>query len=103
MAGVQGGLLWSNLLTLYEYMEPAHHADQSEWRIVHPHPLYGYPSKKEIIQRVSPPTGWAKHLNILRAPDDAVICFVCPRQHEQSFMHALPSSFSSKPIRIYEG
>jgi hypothetical protein len=22
MAGVQGGLLWSNLLTLYEYMEP---------------------------------------------------------------------------------
>ena len=98
MAGVQGGLLWSNLLTLYEYMEPVDHAYQSEWRIVHPHPLYGYPSsKQETIRRVSPPRNWAKHLNVLRAPDDAVIGFVCPRQHEQSFARALPSSFSSKP------
>jgi hypothetical protein len=103
MAGVQGGPLWSNLLTLYEYMEPADHAYQSEWRIVHSHPLYGYPSsKQEIIHRVSPPTGWAKFFSVLRAPDDAVIGFVCPRQHERSLARALPSSFSSKPIRVYE-
>jgi hypothetical protein len=104
MARVQGGLLWSNLLTLYEYMEPADNAYQSEWRIVHSDPLYGYPSSiQEIIQRVSPPRNWAKHLNVLRAPDDAVIGFVCPRRHQESFARALPSSFSSKPIRVYEG
>src|SRR5260370_34562109 len=65
MAGVQGGALWSNLLTLYEYMEPADHAYQSEWRIVHTHPLYGYPSsKREIIQSVSPPTGWPQFFSV---------------------------------------
>jgi hypothetical protein len=104
MAGLQGGLLWSNLLTLYEYMEPAGHSHQSEWRIVHPHFLYGYASsKQETIRRVSPPRNWAKHLNVLRPPDDAVIGFVCPLQHEQSFVRALPSSFSSKPMKMYEG
>jgi hypothetical protein len=103
MAGAYGGLLWSNLLTLYEYMEPAQNAYQSEWRIVHPHPVYGYPpSKVEIIAGVSPPRNWAQFLSVLRAPDDAVVGFVCPRPHEQSLLRALPSSFSSKPIRLYE-
>jgi hypothetical protein len=102
MAGVQGCLLWSNLLTLYEYLEPEKNAYQSEWRIVNPYPLYGYPSSiREIIQRVSPPRNWAKFINVLRPPDDAVIRFVCPRQHEELFVRALPSSFSSKPIRLY--
>jgi len=103
MAGVQGGLLWSNLLTLYEYMEPEENSYQSEWRIVSPYPLYGYPpSKLEIIRRVSPPRNWAKFINVLRAPDAAVIRFVCPRQCEELFVRALPSNFSSKPIRLYD-
>jgi hypothetical protein len=55
MAGVQGGQLWSNLLTLYEYLEPEEHSYQSEWRIVHPQPLYGYGSRAQTIERVSPP------------------------------------------------
>jgi hypothetical protein len=99
MAGIQGGLLWNQLLTIYEYMEPTDHAYQSEWRIVHPKPMYGYPtSKSDVIQNVSPPEDWAKYCNVLRAPADAVVGFVCPREDEQSFVKDLPPDFRSKQI-----
>ena len=104
MAEVEGGFLWSKLLTLYEYLEPEKNAYQSEWRIVQPLPVYGYPSSTpEIIRAVSPPQNWAKFTRVLRAPDDAIIGFVCPHQHEEALIRALPASFSSKPIQLYEG
>jgi len=104
MAQVHGGRLWSNLLTLYEYMEPMENAWHSEWRIVHKVPFYGYPSSKEaIIQNVSPPKNWAKIFNVVPVPEQAVIGFVCPSQHQQPFARALPSNFTSKEIIVSEG
>jgi hypothetical protein len=100
MAGVEGQALWANLLTLYEYLEKGEHAFQSEWRIVHPLPFYGYPSTPEIIATVSPAKGWA-HVTGLRAlqpPDEAITGFVCPRQKETALRQALPPQFSERQI-----
>jgi hypothetical protein len=84
MASVHGGFLWSHLLTVYEYMEPLDNAYQSEWRIVNPNPLYGHrQTTREIIQKVSPPRNWAKHVNVLKFPEDAIVGFVCPRGEEE--------------------
>jgi len=41
-AAVADGMLYANLLQIYEYMEPIEHSNQQEWRIVNPSPLYGF-------------------------------------------------------------
>jgi hypothetical protein len=102
MASVHGGFLWSNLLTLYEYMEPLDNAYQSEWRIVNPNPLYGYgQTTPEVIQKVSPPRNWAKHVNVLKFPQDAIVGFVCRRREEEVLKEALPPDFQSKPLHCF--
>jgi hypothetical protein len=101
MAGVEGEALWANLLTLYEYLEDGEHAFQSEWRIVHLVPFFGYPpSTPEIIATVSPSKGWGKvtGLRKLQPPDEAITGFVCPRQEETALRQALPSQFSARPM-----
>src|SRR6202521_5535593 len=70
MAGIESQLLSSNLLTLYEYLEPEKNARQSQWRIVQPLPLYV--SKAKILGGISHPENWAKHINFLRPPDEAI-------------------------------
>jgi hypothetical protein len=103
MASTQAGLLWSNLLTLYEYMEPLENAYQSEWRIVNPMPLYGYANTTaEIIQQVSPPQNWAQHVSVLKFSADAILGFVCPRGEETGLKRVLPSAFQSKPFRVFD-
>jgi hypothetical protein len=101
MAGIQGEALWSNLLTLYEFLAVGEDAYQSEWRIVQPLPFFGYPrSTLEIIATVSPTEGWGKVTGIrtLQPPDEAVTGFVCTRQDETALRQALPSQFSARPI-----
>jgi hypothetical protein len=101
MAGVEGQALWANLLTLYEYLEKGEHAFQSEWRIVHPLPFFGYAaSTPEIIATVSRATGWAQvtGLRALQPPDEAITGFVCPRQKETALRQALPPQFSERQI-----
>jgi hypothetical protein len=103
MASVQGGSLWSNLLTLYEYMEPVENAYQSEWRIVNPMPLYGYAhTTAEVIQEVSPPRNWAQHVSVLKFSGDAILGFVCPRGEETALNQVLPSAFQSKPLHLFD-
>ena len=101
MAGVEGEVLWANLLMLYEYFEDGEHACQSEWRIVHPIPRFGYPPTiADIIATVSSPKGWAKvtDLSALRPPDEAIIGLICPRQEEAALRQALPPRFSERPM-----
>lgn len=103
MAGVEGHPLWANLLTLYEYLEDGEHAFQSEWRIVHPLPAFGYPqTTAEIIAAVSAPQGWAEVTDVraLKPPAEAIVGFVCPRQEEAALRQAVPSQFSERPIAV---
>ena len=101
-AGIAGGYLYSNLLQLYEYMEPIKHLYQQEWRIVHPKPYYGYgETKADIIRNVSPPKGWAQFLNVLPVKPDDIIGFICPENEQDIFKKTIPPEFIRKPIDTY--
>lgn len=103
-AAIAGGVLYSNLLQLYEYLEPIESSEQQEWRIVHPHPYYGYKdSKEENIKNISPPQGWAKLLNVLPIQQKEVLGFVCLESKKDFFVNALPSVFKQKIIFQYDG
>lgn len=102
MAVTYGGRMYSNLLQIYEYMEPIENSYQQEWRIVHPLPYYGYKkSKKEIIQDVSPPRGWGQYLNVLGVKPKDVVCLVCPAGEENRLRAILPDTYKFKAIKTY--
>ncbi|MBI5588823.1 MAG: hypothetical protein HY889_10735, partial [Deltaproteobacteria bacterium] len=103
MSVAYGGRMYSNLLQIYEYMEPIENSYQQEWRIVHPHPYYGYEETKEkIIQAVSPPKGWAKHLNVEKIEPKDVVCFICPAGEENRVRAILPANYKGKSIKTYD-
>ena len=91
--------LYSNLLHLYEYMEPLKNSYHQEWRITNPNPLYGFKeNKQEIIENVSPPKGWAKIVNLLQVEPDDVMSFVCPETETHLLKNTLPDIYKDKPI-----
>jgi hypothetical protein len=103
MAGVEGYEVLANLLTLYEYLEDGEHAFQSEWRIVHPLPMFGYPgTTAEIVEAVSLSQGWAEVTDSrsLTLPVEAIIGFVCPVKEEAALRRAVPPQFSERPIVV---
>jgi len=101
-AGIAGGSLYANLLQLYEYMEPMDNSYQQEWRIVHPKPLYGYrETKEEIIKNVSPPTGWAKIMNVLPLEPKDIAGFVCPVHDEVVLRQVQPETYHNIPLYTY--
>ncbi|BBO18679.1 conserved hypothetical protein [Candidatus Brocadia pituitae] len=102
-AAITNSRLWIGLLQLYEYIEPIENAYQSEWRIIHPEPYYGYANTKaKIIKNVSPPQGWAKVLNVVTVQPEDVIGFVCPRGNQESLKSVLPKVYKTKPVVIVE-
>jgi hypothetical protein len=104
MAGVAGGPLWAHLLQLYEYLEPIERSDQQEWRIVHPHPYYGLAdSKSEIIKSVSPPQGWAKHLNVVPVEPGDVVQIIYPAPIRDDLRDILPEPYRDVPFQCLDG
>lgn len=102
MTGIAGAQLWGNLLTIYEYIELSENSYQSEWRVVNPSPLYGFgKTKKDIIDNVSPPLGWAQHIHVIKITPGDVAGFVCPATQKDEFASKLPEVFSSKEITTY--
>ena len=98
-SAIAGSSLWANLLQIYEYMEPATVAHQREWRIVNSQPYYSLSeSKAEAIQQVSPPQGWAKHLNVVTIDCADVEALVCPPGRSHDLAALLPESFRNVPI-----
>jgi len=103
-SAIAGAPLWAHLLTLYQYLEPADHDYQHEWRVVHPQGV-GNLSKdpKERIRQVSPPQNWAKFLHVLRIEPGDVLGFVCPRAASEELIHRLPDAYKHKPVVSYDG
>lgn len=94
MAKVAGAMLWFNLLTLWEYLEPEKNSHQSEWRIVNKFPFYSLSENKaETIAAVSPPVGWAIHMNVLTLSPNDVSALVCPTASVQNFKELLPAEY----------
>ena len=101
-AKIAGGYIYSNLMQLYEYMEPIHNSYQQEWRITHPSPYYGYAkTKEEIIQNVSPPKNWAKILNVLPVKPKDISGFVCPEKDMAVLQNILKPEIKSVRIDTY--
>lgn len=91
---------WPEMLAAYELTEPAEHAAHREWRICHSVPLSAYaPTTTEIIRNVSPPTGWARVLNVVPVPADAVVGLVCPADEVDTLRAELPPALQGRRIR----
>lgn len=99
MANVTRAFLYGHLLKVYEYMEPSTHSHQQEWRITNPEPLYGFKeNKREIIENVSPPQGWASIVNLLRIECSDVAGFVCPESETQLLKDSVSGLYKDKTI-----
>lgn len=102
MAGIGGQELYAHLLRIYQFMEPARHSNESEWRIVNPNPDWGIArSTEEAIKEVSPPLGWAKHTRVLKLEIPDVEAISCPHADRTELENSLPETFRSVPIRPY--
>jgi hypothetical protein len=102
---VVGAALWANLLQLYEYMESSQFSCEREWRIVHPDSYYSLAGRRpeQVIDDVSPPQGWAEHLNVAKIAPADVVALICPPQERQVFQRALPAQYANVPVTCTEG
>ena len=98
-SAIAGSMLWANLLQIWEYMEPASVAQQREWRIVNPVPLYSLSeSKTEAIHQVSPPQNWVRFTNLVPIPRSAVEALICPQNLIIELTSVLPEAYRNITI-----
>lgn len=98
-SAVAGASLWTQLLSLWEYLEPESSSSEREWRIVNPLPDYSLEGPtREIIAAVSPPLNWAKLLRVVPITPEEVEAFVCPASLIIDFHSALPKEYEATPI-----
>ena len=110
MAAIKGGLLYSNLLSLFEFMEPLENAWQSEWRIANKSPDYGFRPTDDIdqnrkinLEQVRDPKGWNTILKFTRINPEDITAFYCPFWQYFGFCHMLPEEYRSIRIITYLG
>ncbi|MFZ5996300.1 MAG: hypothetical protein ACOYW7_02250 [Nitrospirota bacterium] len=108
MAATKGGMIYSNLLTLFEFMEPLENAWQSEWRIVNKSPDYSFRPSDDInnnrqknLERIKDPRGWDNDLKFLKILPADITAFYCPIWQYISFRYMLPTNYSKIPIITY--
>lgn len=96
---IAGSRMWYDLLTLWEYLEPAASACQREWRVVNPQPLYSLrQDKAESIAQISPPQGWAKWDNLVPIRRGDVEALVCRTDDVDLLRKRIPDAFSGVEI-----
>jgi hypothetical protein len=99
-SGVVGSRIWANCLTLWEYLQPAEHAGEREWRVVNPMPHYGISKdRREAISLVAPPQGWSKYINVVSIQRPDVDALVCQRGDEKALLAALPAEYRDVRVR----
>jgi hypothetical protein len=102
MASVTGKPLYSALLNLYQYMEPAQHSAEHEWRIVNPNPDWGISNSTEkAIKNVSPPQGWATVVHVVPIEPDDIVAIFCRKQDAESLSTSLQNEFRQIPISAH--
>jgi len=108
MSAIKGGPIYSNLLTLFEFMEPLENAWQSEWRIANKSPDYGFRPTEDIdknrkinLEQVKDPKGWNTILKFIRINPEDITAFYCPFWQYFSFRHMLPKDYRMIHIITY--
>ena len=102
MANIEGQPLYAELLKIYQYMEPARHFSEREWRIVNPKPDWGISNDtSKVVKNVSPPEGWAKWLHVVQiAPEDAAAIH-CKQENHEALKKSLPALFQNVLIHTH--
>ena len=96
---VAGSRLWYDLLTIWEYLEPAASANQREWRAVNSQPLYSLrKDKAESIAQISPAQGWAKWVNLVPILREDVEALVCKASDVDLLRKNIPEAFRGVEI-----
>lgn len=86
------GRNYSNLLTIYEYMEPSEHGHQREWRLVNYMPDYSFTTDKALnIEVALRSAKWKLGAVHVDYRDIAFIC--CPWLNIPRLWFTLPKSF----------
>ncbi len=102
MAGLDGQPLYASLLHIYEFMEPAKHSKEREWRVVNPLPDWSISnSTEEAIKNVSPPKGWAKHIHVVDVEPRDVDAIICPRSIKTELEDRLPEQFRGIEVHAH--
>lgn len=99
-AGYIGASEYAKLLLAYRYTAPYSDRDENEWRIVNKHPNYSIPiDPHDAIKAVSPPLGWAIHLNTIKLPLTGVRYISVPPGEAMALRKLLGSEFSNIEIK----
>lgn len=102
MANVAGQPLYANLLCIYQFMEPARHSGEREWRAVNPNPDWSISNSTEkAIKNVSPPEGWAKIVHVLKVEPTDIEALICLEADKNDLENRVPHGFEIVPIRTY--
>jgi hypothetical protein len=54
---------------------------------------------QDAVAAVSPPKGWAKYINVLKPPANAICGLVCPRGARTALLEQVPEDFRSLPVK----
>jgi len=101
VAGAYRAQIYANLLTLYEYMEPARSSSQVEWRIVNKIPLYlsGCSKSEQIAELLTAAKAWK--IGVVKVVPNDIEMIVCPVNHVHELRGAIPRGFQTVPIFPY--
>lgn len=100
MANVAGQPLYGSLLRIYQFMEPARHSGEREWRAVNPYPDWSISNSTEkAIKNVSPPKGWAKIVHVLKVEPADIEAIICHDVNETELRAKLPETFREVSIQ----
>ncbi len=100
MASVVASPLYARLLKLYEYMEPANHSHEREWRITNQNPNYSISSNlQKTINDVSPPLNWATIINVVKIEPQDIIKISCKKENYSELKDRVPLRFKDVPIQ----
>jgi hypothetical protein len=98
-SAVAGAALWSELLSVWEFLEPESSYAEQEWRMVNALPDYSLVGPtSDIIAAVSPPLNWARWTRLVSVTPHDVEAFVCPAPLVSAFHASLPEEFQRAQI-----
>ena len=98
-AALDGATVWAAFLLRFQYMGPRRDAWEQEWRIANPAPTYSIPkTPAEAVAKVSPPLGWAIHVNVLKIDRAGIAYLLAGPGGRAALLRELPAEFRDLPI-----
>lgn len=93
--------LWAEMLTLFEFMEPADHEWQREWRIVQSDPFHFNTDTRagHFEEAARDASGWRGRQLEFELAD--LVCLVAPADRRNELVNILPDAATDLPVQTY--